>query len=729
MLWTRPKAVSSKNIAILILAAVLLPSASLSICADRQSTAEPSSPGPRKSDGLIVAPTSLKLRMVPVGSAAQAVRGTNKSSSLVTVSAGVVTGPFASTGASLPVALNASRGLKLDVPFTPAVSRPAAGTLTINSAAGDSPTGVIPIGTGPSSSTTVEIHPGANIPSVVAANPAGTTFVIYPGTYRLQAHIVPKTGDSFIGQTACAPPKTTCPAILSGSRIIGPLAKFDGTDYEVTGQTQQGIVSQPNKVCEPGYLACNLPEDLFFDDVPYQHLYASSLPTIGPGQWWFDYTNHIIYFHDDPAGHTVETSVLDTAFDSAANNVTIQYLAIKGFANPLQRAGVEATSGNVSPSSSLNWVIRNCELSNNHGAGVRFAFGTQVLNSYLHDNGNIGVAGGTRSRTPSGVIIQGNTITHNNYAHVHPGWGGGGIKFGDTANAVVRGNTVTNNEGTGIHFDVYSMNVLVDGNTVTDNTSGGGFAYEISLSSAIVRNNVLLRNGPGLIQGPTAEIGSYASVGVNAYCNVLDVPNARGANGIAVIGSNRGNNSESPGEHLVSTENAFHHNTVIWEAGARGGVGHFHLDAEHQPNFFASNTPPDYNTYHLSSLSGTNFVYDNDNTQRNIRKTFAQFQAAGADVHGTADTNYTSGFPTVVITSPADQSSVANTVTVTSAASDPSGISKVEFYVDWNLQATVKSSPYNFDWSTGASGSHTVAAMAYSKAGIRACYAVTVNKQ
>src|SRR6266851_9271631 len=175
---------------------------------------------------------------------------------------------------------------------------------------------------------TVNIHPGDNIPSVVAANPTGTTFVIYPGMYRLQAHIVPKTGDTFIGQTACAPPKTSCPAILSGSRIIGPLAKFNGVIYEVTGQTQQGNVSLANTVCEPGYLACNLPEDLFFDGVPYQHLSASSLPLFGPRQWWFDYANNIIYFHDNPAGHTVETSVLDTAFDSAANNITIKYLTI-----------------------------------------------------------------------------------------------------------------------------------------------------------------------------------------------------------------------------------------------------------------------------------------------------------------------------------------------------------------------------------------------------------------
>ena len=49
-----------------------------------------------------------------------------------------------------------------------------------------------------------------------------------------------------------------------------------------------------------------------FDGLPLQHLYATSLPTILTGQWWFDYANHIIYFHDNPSGHIVETSVVPT---------------------------------------------------------------------------------------------------------------------------------------------------------------------------------------------------------------------------------------------------------------------------------------------------------------------------------------------------------------------------------------------------------------------------------
>jgi parallel beta-helix repeat protein len=586
-----------------------------------------------------------------------------------------------------------------------------------------------------SQAATVNIHPGDDIPSVVAANPAGTTYVIYPGTYRLQAHIVPHDGDKFIGQTVCAPPKSKCPAILSGSRVIGTLATFNGTNYEVRNQTQQGEVDQANNVCDPGFLACNLPEDLFFDGVPYQHLYATSLPLIGPKQWWFDYTNHIIYFHDNPAGHHVETSVLDTAFDSKANNVTIQYLTIVGFANSLQRSGLQATNLTAVPTFSTNWVVRNIESFHSHGAGLRIAYGMQVYDSYFHDNGTMGISGGTDSMTSSNVLIQGNTISRNNYAYVLPEYGAGGIKVGYTGGIVIRGNTVNDNFGYGIHFDDSSSNPLVDGNTVTGNIGGGGIAYEVSLNSATFRNNILMNNGRVYtVAASTAQIGSYASTGINAYCNVAEVPDitaggGRGANGITIGASNRGSNKYFPFEYLMSTKNNFHHNTIIWAPNSHGMVGYFQFDAVHQPNFFADNPPPDHNEYHLTSASAKQFVYDNNNTQKNSGKTFAEYQAAGADIHGTADANNLSGFPAVAITYPPDQSSFTNSVTVDASASDKSGINRVEFYVDWNLRQTVTASPYSFDWTNATTGKHTVTAMAYSNAGIRNCYAVTLTKK
>jgi hypothetical protein len=71
---------------------------------------------------------------------------------------------------------------------------------------------------------------------------------------------------------------------------------------------------------------------------------------------------------------------------------------------------------------------------------------------------------------------------------------------------------------------------------------------------------------------------------------------------------------------------------------------------------------------------------------------------------------------------------VTGSATISAAASDTSGIARVEFYVDWILERTVKTAPYDYDWSTGSAGSHTITAMAYSEAGVRACYALTLSR-
>src|SRR5580704_19748109 len=152
----------------------------------------------------------------------------------------------------------------------------------------------------------VTLHPSDNVPKIVSSKPAGTTFIFAPGTYRLSQSIIPKDNDRFVGQTSCAPPTTSCPAIISGAQAIGSLAKFDGTNYEVAGQTQEGGRAANPRVCDADWLGCIYPEDLFFDGKPYRHLDSPTLPAIGAGEWWFDYTNHVIYFHDDPSGHTVE---------------------------------------------------------------------------------------------------------------------------------------------------------------------------------------------------------------------------------------------------------------------------------------------------------------------------------------------------------------------------------------------------------------------------------------
>jgi len=299
---------------------------------------------------------------------------------------------------------------------------------------------------------------------------------------------------------------------------------------------------------------------------------------------------------------------------------------------------------------------------------------------------------------------------------------------------VVRGNTVTHNLGNGIHFDVNSIGPLIDGNTVESNLdpdsaggNGTGIVFEISNGGATIRNNYVQFNG---VRGAFG-IQSSTSQGALAYCNVVEeMPNA--TNMLWTINAaDRGDITVAPniGTYETSAGNYFHHNTFIWDPGATGAVGFMQYDTANQPDFFSGNTPPDENTYHITATLGTEaekFIYDDNNPGANTPLTFSAYQANGADVHSTIDTNSTSGFPTVQITSPADQSTVPETTTITASASDASAISKVEFYVDWNLAATLTASPYTYP-AVLSSGSHVIAAMAYSNAGIRNCNAVSVS--
>jgi len=75
--------------------------------------------------------------------------------------------------------------------------------------------------------------------------------------------------------------------------------------------------------------------------------------------------------------------------------------------------------------------------------------------------------------------------------------------------------------------------------------------------------------------------------------------------------------------------------------------------------------------------------------------------------------------PSVSLTAPADGATIGGTVSVTAAAADNIGVSRVEFYLDGNLQSTVTTAPYTWSWNTGAvaNGAHSATAKAYDAAG------------
>jgi len=75
--------------------------------------------------------------------------------------------------------------------------------------------------------------------------------------------------------------------------------------------------------------------------------------------------------------------------------------------------------------------------------------------------------------------------------------------------------------------------------------------------------------------------------------------------------------------------------------------------------------------------------------------------------------------PTTSITAPANGATVSGTVTVSATASDDTGVTNVELYVDGVLDSAIASAPWDWSWDTTGTtnGSHTLSTMAYDAAG------------
>ncbi|HXJ42457.1 MAG TPA: right-handed parallel beta-helix repeat-containing protein, partial [Bryobacteraceae bacterium] len=465
---------------------------------------------------------------------------------------------------------------------------------------------------------TVNIPPEADIQTVVDANPAGTTYQLAAGVYRMQT-VTAKDGDQFIGALDQSGNRLTT---LSGAQ---PLTSFtrdaSGNYVAATTQTEPG---QKVGQCSPEHLRCNLPEDFFYDDEPYVHN-SIGAETLTPGQYYFDYPNGNIYFRpknsgDDPTQHKVEYSRTRSAIVGIASNVTVRNLIVEKYAVPAQFGAI----GDQYPGE--GWVLQNNETRFNHGAGLLVSSHGQVLGNYTHDNGQLGMGG-----SGTNILVEGNEIARNNYIGVDHDFECGGFKFAKSDGLIVRNNYSHDNAGPGMWTDISSIRTLYENNLVMNNARSGIF-HETSYD-AVIRNNMLFNNGSFAPDDWfwNAQLQIAGSQNVEAYGNVVLVNSENNGNGIMLIQQNRSNEPCTYGPCRVM--NNFIHDNMIVVTGARwhgssGGVQDYSgvgdLYAPTSNNRFVSNR------YYVTNPYSAAYWQWADKYQ-----TFDDFRSFGLDGAGT----------------------------------------------------------------------------------------------
>jgi parallel beta-helix repeat protein len=416
----------------------------------------------------------------------------------------------------------------------------------------------------PDPSGAVALAPGDNLQSAVNESPAGTTFLLKNGHYS-EVEITPKTGDTFTGQSRAN-------VVLSGARHLEGWTR-SGALWVVGGQNQHGTTGGECQTVSP---RCDRPEELFLDSQLLKNV--ASVGAVTKGSWFFDYTNHQIYMGDDPAGHTVETSVTSFIFGGTAGKVTIQHLTVERAASPTSAGAIDGRYG-------TGWVIDDVTARENHGDGITLGSKSTARNFAALNNGmegiGAGVCCGEHGANTVGVLFEDGEVAGNNTAGYDPGWGGGGSKFVATDGLVVQRLSVHDNNGPGLWTDISNVNTTYQDNVVTNNW-GAGIFHEISYH-AVIRNNTVRGNGfrmgtwlfdAGITISASSDVEVFGNTVQDCYNGITGVMQARGAghtltnlsvhdNTIQMTRGVTGISSGVPGSWYASAGNRFAGNKYV----------------------------------------------------------------------------------------------------------------------------------------------------------------------
>lgn len=385
--------------------------------------------------------------------------------------------------------------------------------------------------------TTVTLSPGANIQTAVNANPAGTTFLLKAGIYRGQV-IVPKDNDSFIGQGGTA--------FLIGSAALDFAKDPQGSGLYVA--TAPSVIDSTYGKCAAATPLCSYPQDLYIGAVA--QVPATTAKNLPAGSWYFDREAKKVYLPSDPGDGGAELGVNPYAIAGMAVNVTIKNIAVEKYANFAQFGAIG------SQNTGAGWIVSNAIVRYNHGVGIKLGTASQILNSTISMNGQLGVS---VSGTNSQVI--GNVIAGNNCAGYSLDWEGGGSKVSNTTNVLFSKNNVHDNIGPGLWGDSDNINAVFDSNVIYNNRTAG-IQYEISYAAKITNNTVY---GNGLGSSPVwlwnAQISVQNSMNVQVYGNKVEVSTPAG-NGIAIINQRR--HPGALGPHIAENDSVYN-NTITYD--------------------------------------------------------------------------------------------------------------------------------------------------------------------
>ena len=331
----------------------------------------------------------------------------------------------------------------------------------------------------------------------------GDEVVVGPGVYR-ELVVVPRLPAG--GPTTIVRAREAGRAILRGSEVVEGWRALGGGRFsvswagrpepaqvyvggralrQVAGTVFGGYPLRAGHELEPAHRSEG---GIWLGRVP------GDLSTLRAGDFFFDLGTQSLHLRlpegaapgPAPSG-TVEVSVRPYVFlAEAANRLRIEGLVFEhANTSSIARQGAVKVFGNENVLTGV--VIRRMD-----SVGLQlFGTGSQLLDSVIEDNGQLGLNARGRQLT-----IARNTVLNNNLRGFNKWWEAGGIKIiGDQGlhDSSFVDNVVAFNRGDGLWIDWDNTRIRISGNTAAYNT-GFGIHYEAS-STGWIDGNASYGNG------------------------------------------------------------------------------------------------------------------------------------------------------------------------------------------------------------------------------------------
>lgn len=322
-----------------------------------------------------------------------------------------------------------------------------------------------------------------SVAKALKSAPAGSTIVFRGGQYHKA------TGKINKKLTLQAYPREK-PWLKGSIKVTGWVA--DGGMWRKDGWNYSLPVID-SVFIDPKYPMARYTDMVYINGVSLKQV--ASKAQVAPGKFYVDKGNNKLYIGNNPAGKTVEVTVLAKAFGLWQNrnsNPAKTVIRGLGFAHYGNRA-LEVGAPNLKlENNTIVWngnagVVLNVDSKNAVVRGNTFSY-----------NGRTGFGG-----QADGMLFENNTISYNNIERFRKAWAAAGFKVFKTSDLVFRNNLVENNFATGVWFDVSCLNNTIINNTVRNNESIGIF-YEIS-HKAFISGNTVSNNGAGIMLADSSD--------------------------------------------------------------------------------------------------------------------------------------------------------------------------------------------------------------------------------